>query len=292
MEKILSQNPVLNSRCPPRKWMDFAVQNSRREKEAIVIVVGCNKGDDFVELLEAFSGNSTYNSTRYIELLAKEDVVGFACPSVPVTVSNKIDLRPIRGYCIEAMLSTFQVANKIMSSLSFNPREANRVHMAMSAFPGKQNFTNHKAGAENAGLNNEWMFGGIPTVVVNVSNVDTLVEDERLDHIDFLSIDTEGHDASVILGTIKTLSRAFISVFEFEYHKVGQWAWMHLSFIIDLLDELGFDCFWQGNSGELWRLTGCWHRTYHTNKEWSNVVCAHRRLAAHSMFVKTSEIYM
>ena len=46
---------------------------------------------------------------------------------------------------------------------------------------------------------------------------------------------------------------------------------------VDLLDQLGFDCFWAGNAGQLWRLTGCWHDSYYAGRAWSNVACANRR---------------
>ena len=62
---------------------------------------------------------------------------------------------------------------------------------------------------------------------------------------------------------------------EFEYHGVNRWARSDLQDLVDLLDQFGFDCYWQGgfgwadgvmvqNSGKLWRLTGCWDDSYYT----------------------------
>ena len=112
-------------------------------------------------------------------------------------------------------------------------------------------------------------------------------------NIDFLSIDTEGHDGRVIIGMTKTLVQQKIKVFEFEYHSVGPWATMDLSLIVDLVDICGYDCWWQGNKGELWRLTGCWLDLYHDKRGWSNIVCVNRQESyLHSAFEYLSSSHM
>jgi FkbM family methyltransferase len=60
-------------------------------------------------------------------------------------------------------------------------------------------------------------------IPVNVTNIDTFVGKEKIEIIDFLSIDTEGYDGTVILGMAKTLSKGHIRVFEFEYHSNPPW---------------------------------------------------------------------
>ena len=58
---------------------------------------------------------------------------------------------------------------------------------------------------------------------------------------------------------------------------------------MDLLDQVGFDCFWAGNAGQLWRLTGCWHDSYYADRQWSNVACANRRdTALHAAMTVTA----
>jgi phage tail tube protein FII len=124
-------------------------------------------------------------------------------------------------------------------------------------------------------------------VSVEVKNVDLFVLSEGIEKIDFLSIDTEGHDGRVILGMVKTLALNKIRVLEFEYHHTGPWQNMDISMIIDLLDNFEMDCFWQGNKGQLWRLTGCISKTKPFEKKWSNIVCVHRtELAIHKAFTE------
>ena len=101
-----------------------------------------------------------------------------------------------------------------------------------------------------------------------------------------------GNDALVLMGLHEALGRNAIQVLEFEYHKVGKWAEIRLSSMLDFLDHHAFDCFWQGNQGQLWQLSGCWDKSYHEDKQWSNVVCAHRKSAAYSKFVDQSKEHM
>ena len=58
---------------------------------------------------------------------------------------------------------------------------------------------------------------------VPMSNLDTFVSTYKVaDIIDFVSIDTEGYDAEVILGFVKTLVIKYVRVMEFEYHRFSK----------------------------------------------------------------------
>jgi hypothetical protein len=93
---------------------------------------------------------------------------------------------------------------------------------------------------------------------------------------DYLSIDTEGNDMQVLLGAIGLLSSHSIRFFEFEHHTVARWITSSLRDLIELVDSMGYDCYWTMNSGKLARLTGCWNDAY-LFKRWSNVACISRR---------------
>ena len=101
-----------------------------------------------------------------------------------------------------------------------------------------------------------------------------------------------GNDALVLMGLHYSLGRNVVQVLEFEYNEQGKWADIRLSFILDFLDHHAFECFWQGDKGQLWRLSGCWDESYQQNKQWSNVVCAHRKSKAFNEFVDHSSKYM
>jgi len=57
---------------------------------------------------------------------------------------------------------------------------------------------------------------------VALTTVDELIRRFELDRIDFLKIDTEGHDLSVLRGARGALAAGAVRVIQFEYHKL--WA--------------------------------------------------------------------
>ena len=104
---------------------------------------------------------------------------------------------------------------------------------------------------------------------------------------------TSTDDDNMVLGMAQTLAAKKVRVFEFEYHNIGPWATMDLSLIISMIDVHGYDCWWQGNRGELWRLTGCWLKSYDTLRNWSNVVCVNRQeTIIHSKMASYSKQFM
>jgi hypothetical protein len=80
----------------------------------------------------------------------------------------------------------------------------------------------------------------------------------------------------VILGGIHIFAAHLVRYFEFEYHERGRWQTSDLQDLIELLDQFAYDCYWALNSGNLTRLTGCWHDDYN-EKGWSNIACISRK---------------
>lgn len=113
------------------------------------------------------------------------------------------------------------------------------------------------------------------TVPVRATTVDKL-SDHYATIPDILSIDTEGHDALVLLGAARTLASGKIKYIEFEYHQFEPWKSYKLEWVINYLDNLNYDCFWAGDDGKTSKITGCWHSAFEFHF-WSNVVCAHRK---------------
>lgn len=70
----------------------------------------------------------------------------------------------------------------------------------------------------------------------------------------------------------------------FEYHSVGLWKNLSLKAVVALLDDVGYDCWFQGQR-RLFRITGCYVPQWET-KAWSNVVCANRRDSYHSVLTQ------
>ena len=74
--------------------------------------------------------------------------------------------------------------------------------LAVSALPGAGQFPDADVGNEQMGL--EQSLTGNTTitskVTVDITNLDSYLSERKIGIIDFLSIDTEGHDGHVIVG--------------------------------------------------------------------------------------------
>ena len=258
IQKIIDAEPIYNSNCPLRLWLPPILQSIKDTKYATIIAVGCNKGDDFISLMYDFSGNSSYNSETYQSLIANKSIQihqsgqsfnSAACKSPPVIPTLMPTVKSIKGYCIEPMRQNIKLLHELSSSMQFDTTAVNIFHMAISSHPGSALFPgDHPMGVEIIGIGD----GGTDEVVTN--NLDIFIEENNIINeennqiLDFVSIDTEGHDANVILGFAKTLMNKYVRVFEFEYHKERRWKTADLKLIIDLIDLMNFDCYFQIHS--------------------------------------------
>lgn len=246
---------------------------------ATLVSIGCNKGDDLVNKMRYWSNNVSYSYNSMLRVASFQREGNRACPMDPeadITLSSG-RVRPVRGFCVEAMKSTFEAVSTIYKTLGWDT-EIQTIYAAMSSVPGVTEFPRHSSGVESIGLGSESQFG---TEVVDVRTVDELAKTYDLQKIDILSIDTEGNDMRVIFGAVHSLSK--VRFLEFEYHNVNRWQYSDLQDLIDLLDQFNFDCYWPLNDGRLLRLTGCWHDSYYAKRAWSNVACCSRNeIALHS----------
>ena len=92
-----------------------------------------------------------------------------------------------------------------------------------------------------------------------------------------ITVDTEGFDAHVLMGAAATLASGQVHYLEFEYHSRPPWSEFQLETLVAFLDNLAFDCYFAGNDGRAYKMTGCWRPAFEFH-QWSNVVCASRRL--------------
>lgn len=92
--------------------------------------------------------------------------------------------------------------------------------------------------------------------------------------VDLLFIDVEGYEPDVIRGGSDTLRTT--RLLGFEYSNLGRWATATLEVGVQVLDALGFDCYFELDE-RLTRLNrGCWHTRFE-HRRWSNILCANRR---------------
>jgi FkbM family methyltransferase len=235
---IKAMPPVEKSACPDRTdWIKKVLEASKLEKKVTIVVIGCNKGDDFISQLGAWSDNTSYDPDRYVSTLqSKHQVSSFVCGRARKIAFNQKP-RLITGYCIEPMPINFKLLTDMVNEMNFDTDDVRIHQLAMNAFPDISLFPNAtQSGRENLGLSD----GAIhpDSVYVNVTNIDSFLRIENLQMIDFLSIDTEGHDGKVILGMVKTLARGLIRVFEFEFDDNPPWKTMVTIYVfyLDIID--------------------------------------------------------
>ena len=284
---IAAQEPIRNSNCPNKsQWMPAFIQASSDNPDAVLMWIGCNRGDDLAMQMRAWSGNTSYG-TEFMEPYLAQFHGERSCPLETYSDAHVMAPRPARGFCVEAMTSTFQVVSQMYKELAWNAT-VEVIHAAVSSAEGFTDFPRNDAGFEAAGIGSPTLG---PTDRVPLITVDGLTEKYGLESIDILSIDTEGNDMPVILGALRTLP--IVKYLEFEYHSVNSWANSDLQDLIELLDEFGFECFWGGNDGQLWRLTGCWHDFYYAQRHWSNVVCSSRsQTELHETMLEQAQKFM
>lgn len=280
--KIASQEPIMNSNCPDTStWMPEYIKSTRNNPDAVLMWIGCNRGDDLAQAMRAWSRNVSYQTDfmqpYYVQFYGQRSCILDTSADI-----ENFTVRPVRGFCVEAMTSTFEIVNRIYRDLKWN-HAVEVIHAAVSSTPGITNFPQHSPGFEAFGIGSE----SVTSDLVQVITVDSLADKYELTSIDVLSIDTEGNDMRVIFGAVHILPK--VKLLEFEYHNVNRWGQSDLQDLIDLLDQFEFDCFWTGNNGQLWRLTGCWHESYYSKRFWSNVACSNRNeRTLHQAMVKHS----
>jgi FkbM family methyltransferase len=284
-DAIASQNPVQNSNCPElSKLIDAYIRSIPPEKQVTVVTVGCNKGYDFISAVRHWSRDENFSEQklreRHFLLGLRRRGIGLcnAGTRPDASVRNEVfGTRQVSAWCFEPLATNFEMLNKSFTALGYL-QSVHLVRAAVSSHNAKAYFPRLKPGSESASLNQDAHEHEPESLKATFDLVDVVTLDDALDEvdtIDHLSIDTEGNDMRVLYGSMRLLAEKRVRFLQFEYHSVSHWATTDLSDVIDVLDQLGYDCYFAGNHGQLWRVTGCWHDSYH-KKAWSNIVCAAR----------------
>jgi FkbM family methyltransferase len=271
--------------------------------EFISIDVGCNTGINSAVWLAQFGGNPDV-ARGWSEGLKTAKAPTGACHenfqnkrSRAVAVLGRDrraagHLAAPRAICVEPMPANINLINTVKAQvLAANGLEV--VHAAASNSTGTASFPVGDSGQENLGLSS----GVVTTqrakdVQVDVITIDKLVEDRNLDHVDVLTIDTEGHDPAALQGARKTLREKGVGLLVFEVHQdiLGTpWSHTTLFSVVEELASLHFDCYWARVDGHLKRLTDCWNAEREEKFSpigWSNVACARYESHWHRAFEK------
>ena len=300
-KKVSQVRPMMWTACPDATWLDdngdganptnlrsssvtdypilFEPNNGRAP---LGMYIGCNKGIDAVATLRFLSQDPAYDKDAWIKALDIANAKGVcgadAAPQSEL-FPDKQKPRPATIYCVEAMPSTFVVLKEAARKLNWEKTFLVH-HGAASDRDGFIPFPNAAAGYEAKGMED---CVTNPRICQNVTmySLDTFFR-EKVDPkhqeggiLDFLSIDVEGFDISVLRGGSATLQKT--KYVEFEVHNKGAWKTVTVATAVTELKELNFACYYAGSEGRLWRLTDCMSGP--GIQIFSNIACVNMNLA-------------
>lgn len=154
--------------------------------------------------------------------------------------SERFD-RPIFVHAFEACSNTFDTLEHHLKQNNFEKR----VHInnfALSSSKGKQRF--YSAG-ENAGTNGLYPMHEINLEEQTVTDVETETIDgyctqNSISHIDYLKVDTEGHDLEVLYGGKGLFMAGAIDIAQFEYNHRWINSRHYLRDAFDYFEPMGY----------------------------------------------------
>ena len=268
--------------CPSEPWYwEWQSKLVVNNPKVTFLEIGCNKATDAVLNLRAFTGDTGVDIDVWQQATKLEH---YACPfdrerwkSVVENPSGTL----YTHFCIEAAVENAKPVQEAARQLGYDKLGLLVYHTAVSSstIPSTIRFPVIPPGGESIGIDTDHSIF-TEFYEVNVTTVDKFVEANDVQSLDVLKVDTEGNDPLVLIGAINTLMHLKPSYLQFENHGVGRWSTWHLKDVIDLLDNLSYECFWATNSGKLIRLSMCYSSEYDKMKTLSNVACYHRSKTA------------
>ena len=76
-----------------------------------------------------------------------------------------------------------------------------------------------------------------------MDTIDDFCKKEEMSHIDFLKIDTEGHELSVLKGATSLLERGAVKLIQFEFNEMNIVSRVFLKDFYDLLNQYSYDLY-------------------------------------------------
>eukprot|EP00928_Gymnodinium_smaydae_P038002 TRINITY_DN26307_c0_g1_i1.p1 TRINITY_DN26307_c0_g1~~TRINITY_DN26307_c0_g1_i1.p1 ORF type:complete len:430 (+),score=27.78 TRINITY_DN26307_c0_g1_i1:64-1353(+) len=319
------------TKCPDNTWLEeyFADLHRKRAARArahdfdhpqahfVGIFVGCNKGMDAVNAMRMGSGDVRFDKNQWVGAMTKNGSMKighavcqqttkeqFKIPDVRKDTSSSHSLRRNsrssrpRLHCIEPMPATAEALFRSSRELGWDVKGFKVTHAAVAKKDGSARFPKAgEVGVENKGIAN-CASNPQDCVEVPVYSLESYVEiylsdivDDPFGTIHYLSVDVEGFDFDVLLGAQEKILPK-VNYLEFEYNWMGSWATQRLEDAINMLDDLGFTCYWPGDSGNIWRITKCWLDHY-SIRSWSNVACVNRnRKEVQSLASKMEDMFV
>ena len=297
--------PITNvTFCPRPTWIwNYYARNDLNWTDStfVAIDVGCNNGYHGVQTLRmgAYDESvtvATWNSALQ-SVMGGQPLIG-KCdaenPDQQIDISLGSIPRSGKMFCIEPLPINYDALTKANGIAQYQPKGFEVFHYSISDQVGTHYFPITDMGDQPWEKN---VVGQANMYIGGMADCDKLSEEQRKEKcasVDVLTLDSfttqyvpqelgtinvllseSNVDYEVLSGAANTLKRT--EYVEFQFTWKGTWYGRKLSSVTDMLDQIGFTCYWAGKS-QLWRITSCWREAYDTAQFIATVACVNRNL--------------
>lgn len=224
--------------CQDHAWMTevYAHQSFTDDAPFVAIVVGWPKGFDTADFFMVDLQLGTKNSTRFdpTEMLTN---YGGDIPDGP---------------CVRRKLTFSGTASsntKVYVLVSEVHKHSDLLHIQKEYDADHILIIEDKSTKTAAESLDAWVQEQLPSTTAH--------GDDPIHH---LSINVEGRDFGILMGSSNMLNR--VRYLDFEVHWRADWSKGSLSVLIRKLKTRGFVCYFSGPNANLWRITDCWMMHY------------------------------
>ncbi|UJR08079.1 hypothetical protein I4U23_012356 [Adineta vaga] len=257
--------------------------NKPRQQKKLLFDIGANKGYNIAAWLSMWKPEMGINSKTLHEFLSQLLNANHCgvCSDCNETTPSNIQTSSYLDttfeiHAFEPIESTYKVLRQIRTWMNISTLYIHQ--LAITNTTGIANMRKCPVGGESCGLMNEDdpVSENEKVFQTQTMTLDDFVKQKKIrTKIDLLKIDTEGADPLVLQGAKKLFSKEQVRMLIFENHEIGAWKTTRLLTVIETLNMQGFTCYMLGKTG-LVLLTNCWSSALDV-KQWSNVLCIHRR---------------
>jgi FkbM family methyltransferase len=184
-------------------------------------------------------------------------------------------IRELHGEFPDAAIIAFEPSHDTFSRLKSNTKNIRCValhNLAISSRKGQARFDNRSPVSEIHALAADQQNADLP--LVDITTIDDFCKSNRIEQIDLLKIDTEGHDLEVLRGASQMLAHGSISIIVAECSMEVQSHRLISFFVLQAeMEKLGYGFF--GLYGQ-----GAGHLTGSSRIAWANCVYVSKQVEA------------
>jgi hypothetical protein len=288
-------------------WLyEFHAQNDVIEHDPSAeqfqgIWVGCNNAYDVIEMLQIVSRHQDrYDweawKTEFIETddnkKKVEEKRPSDCPNRTVITTNpnhdKLSPQKVQAYCIEGSPTTYGQLEKVKRSFGYADDELDLSNVVIALGPGMTPVYTGGPISEYTTGTAHWhqKCHKFPDECISVKTdkIDNWIKTkpdlaDPKGPIHYMSVTVEGNEYEVLQGSARNLAR--VQYLDLNYNWFGDWGKNQRS-LKDLMFRLkkkGFVCYWPGDQGNMWRITGCYQDHYEL-RFFANIACVNTNITA------------